>query len=164
MATTALKGTPIKTVGELPEVGSPAPDFTLTGPDLGDISSADLPGRLVLNIFPSVDTGVCAASVRRFNQLAAGLDDTTVLCVSQDLPFAQKRFCGAEGLDNVRVGSTFRSDFGDRLGVTQVDGPMKGLLARAVVVIDADGTVSHTELVPDISQEPDYDAAVAAVS
>jgi thiol peroxidase len=164
MATTALKGTPIKTVGELPEVGSPAPDFTLTGPDLGDISSADLPGRLVLNIFPSVDTGVCAASVRRFNQLAAGLDDTTVLCVSQDLPFAQKRFCGAEGLDNVRVGSTFRSDFGDRLGVTQVDGPMKGLLARAVVVIDADGTVSHTELVPDISQEPDYDAAVAALS
>jgi thiol peroxidase len=164
MATTALKGTPIKTVGELPEVGSPAPDFTLTGPDLGDISSADLPGRLVLNIFPSVDTGVCAASVRRFNQLAAGLDDTTVLCVSQDLPFAQKRFCGAEGLDNVLVGSTFRSDFGDRLGVTQVDGPMKGLLARAVVVIDADGTVSHTELVPDISQEPDYDAAVAALS
>ena len=164
MATTALKGTPIKTVGELPEVGSPAPGFTVTGPDLGDISSADLPGRLVLNIFPSVDTGVCAASVRRFNELAAGLDDTTVLCVSHDLPFAQKRFCGAEGLDNVQVGSTFRSDFGDRLGVTQVDGPMKGLLARAVVVIDADGTVSHTELVPDISQEPDYDAAVAALS
>jgi thioredoxin-dependent peroxiredoxin len=164
MATTALKGTPIKTVGELPEVGSPAPGFTVTGPDLGDISSADLPGRLVLNIFPSVDTGVCAASVRRFNELAAGLDDTTVLCVSHDLPFAQKRFCGAEGLENVQVGSTFRSDFGDRLGVTQVDGPMKGLLARAVVVIDADGTVSHTELVPDISQEPDYDAAVAALS
>ncbi|HEY6933617.1 MAG TPA: thiol peroxidase [Marmoricola sp.] len=164
MATTALKGTPIRTVGELPEVGSPAPGFTVTGPDLGDISSADLPGRLVLNIFPSVDTGVCAASVRRFNELAAGLDDTTVLCVSHDLPFAQKRFCGAEGLDNVQVGSTFRSDFGDRLGVTQVDGPMKGLLARAVVVIDADGTVSHTELVPDISQEPDYDAAVAALS
>ncbi|HET8559078.1 MAG TPA: thiol peroxidase [Marmoricola sp.] len=163
MATTAFKGNPVHTIGELPQVGAAAPGFTVTGSDLGDITSADLPGRVVLNIFPSIDTGVCAASVRRFNELAAELEDTTVLCVSQDLPFAQKRFCGAEGIANVRVGSAFRSDFGEKLGLTQVDGPMKGLLARAVIVIDADGTVSHSQLVPEISQEPDYDAAVAAL-
>jgi len=163
MATTALRGNPVHTAGELPEIGSSAPDFTVTGADLTDISSKELSGRLVLNIFPSIDTGVCAASVRRFNELAAGLEDTTVLCVSEDLPFAQSRFCGAEGIANVRVGSTFRSDFGDRLGLTLVDGPMRGLLARAVVVVDADGRVRHTELVPDIGQEPDYDAAVAAL-
>lgn len=163
MATTALRGNPVHTTGEPPAVGSPVPDFTVTGVDLTDISSTELSGRLVLNIFPSVDTGVCAASVRKFNELAAGLDDTTVLCVSEDLPFAQQRFCGAEGIENVRVGSTFRSDFGERLGLTLVDGPMRGLLARAVVVVDADGRVLHTELVPDISQEPDYDAAVAAL-
>ena len=163
MATTALRGNPVHTAGELPEIGSSAPDFTVTGADLTDISSKELSGRLVLNIFPSIDTGVCAASVRRFNELAAGLEDTTVLCVSEDLPFAQSRFCGAEGIENVRVGSTFRSDFGDRLGLTLVDGPMRGLLARAVVVVDADGRVRHTELVPDIGQEPDYDAAVAAL-
>jgi thiol peroxidase len=163
MATTALKGNPIHTVGDLPQVGAAAPEFTVTGSDLGEISSADLPGRLVLNAFPSIDTGVCAASVRKFNELAAQLEDTTVLCVSQDLPFAQQRFCGAEGIDNVRVGSSFRSDFGEKLGLTQSDGPMKGLLARAVIVIDADGTVRHSQLVPDISEEPDYDAAVAAL-
>jgi thiol peroxidase len=163
MATTALRGNPVHTTGELPEVGSSAPDFTVTGADLTDISSKELSGRLVLNIFPSIDTGVCAASVRRFNELAAGLDDTTVLCVSEDLPFAQQRFCGAEGIKNVRVGSAFRSDFGERLGLTLADGPMRGLLARAVVVVDGDGRVIHTELVPDIGQEPDYDAAVAAL-
>ena len=163
MATTALGGNPVNTIGELPEVGSSAPDFTVTGPDLADLSSADLSGRVVLNVFPSIDTGVCAASVRKFNEIAAGLEDTTVLCVSEDLPFAQKRFCGAEGIDNVRVGSAFRSDFGERLGLTQADGPMKGLLARAVIVIDADGTVTHSQLVPEIGQEPDYDAAVAAL-
>jgi thiol peroxidase len=163
MATTALRGNPVHTTGELPPVGSSVPDFTVTGADLTDISSKELSGRLVLNIFPSVDTGVCAASVRKFNELAAGLDDTTVLCVSEDLPFAQQRFCGAEGIENVRVGSTFRSDFGERLGLTLVDGPMRGLLARAVVVVDADGRVLHTELVPDISQEPDYDSAVDAL-
>jgi thiol peroxidase len=163
MATTALRGNPVHTTGEPPAVGSSVPDFTVTGPDLTDFSSKELSGRLVLNIFPSVDTGVCAASVRKFNELAAGLDDTTVLCVSEDLPFAQQRFCGAEGIENVRVGSTFRSDFGERLGLTLVDGPMRGLLARAVVVVDAEGRVLHTELVPDISQEPDYDAAVAAL-
>lgn len=163
MATTALGGNPVNTIGELPEVGSSAPDFTVTGPDLADLSSADLSGRVVLNVFPSIDTGVCAASVRKFNEIAAGLRDTTVLCVSEDLPFAQKRFCGAEGIDNVRVGSSFRSDFGEKLGLTQADGPMKGLLARAVIVIDADGTVAHTQLVPEIGEEPDYDAAVAAL-
>ncbi|HET8605186.1 MAG TPA: thiol peroxidase [Marmoricola sp.] len=163
MATTALGGNPINTIGELPQIGSSAPKFTVTGPDLADVSSTDLPGRVVLNVFPSIDTGVCAASVRKFNEIAAGLEDTTVLCVSEDLPFAQKRFCGAEGIDNVRVGSAFRSDFGERLGLTQADGPMKGLLARAVIVIDADGTVTHSQLVPEIGQEPDYDAAVAAL-
>lgn len=163
MATTALKGTPVQTVGELPSVGSAAPGFTVTGTDLAEISSADLQGRVVLNIFPSIDTGVCAASVRRFNELAAGLEDTTVLCVSEDLPFAHARFCGAEGIDKVRTGSAFRSDFGTKFGVTQADGPMRGLLARAVVVLDADGKVSYTELVPDISQEPDYDGALAAL-
>lgn len=163
MATTALRGNPVNTVGELPAVGSEAPEFTVTGSDLGDISSADLPGRLVLNVFPSIDTGVCAASVRKFNELAAGLDDTTVLCVSEDLPFAQARFCGAEGIENVTTGSSFRTDFGERLGLTQAEGPMKGLLARAVIVIDRDGTVSHTQLVPEITHEPDYDAALASL-
>ncbi len=163
MATTALKGNPVTTVGELPAVGSKAPEFTVTGTDLGEFSFSDLPGRVVLNIFPSIDTGVCAASVRRFNELAAGLDNTTVLCVSKDLPFAQARFCGAEGIEDVRVGSAFRTDFGETYGVTLADGPMKGLLARAVVVVDADGKVSYTQVVPEIGQEPDYDAAVAAL-
>ena len=119
--------------------------------------------RVVLNIFPSVDTGVCAASVRRFNEIAAGLEDTTVICVSADLPFALKRFCGAEGIDNVLVASTFRSHFGEDYGVQLDNGAFRGLLARAVVVIDADGIVSHTQVVPTIGQEPDYDAAVAAL-
>ncbi|WP_310964455.1 thiol peroxidase [Nocardioides terrisoli] len=164
MATTNFKGTPVNTAGELPAPGDKAPAFTLTGTDLGDLESASLAGkRVVLNIFPSIDTGVCAASVRRFNELAAGLDNTTVVCVSQDLPFAQGRFCGAEGIENVTVGSGFRSDFGTDFGVRMTDGPMAGLLARSVVVLDADGTVIHTQLVPEITQEPDYDAAVAAL-
>lgn len=164
MATTALKGTPVQTVGELPAEGSSAPSFAITGTDLGDITSAGLAGsRVVLNIFPSVDTGVCAASVRRFNELAAGLDNTKVVNVSADLPFALGRFCGAEGIENVSSGSVFRSDFGTDYGVTMTDGPLRGLLARSVVVLDADGTVLHSQLVPDITQEPDYDAAVAAL-
>ncbi len=165
MATTAFRGTPVRTVGDLPAVGSAAPSFRLTGTDLADFSGEELAGRrIVLNIFPSIDTGVCATSVRTFNALAAELDNTVVLCASKDLPFAHKRFCGAEGLDNVSAASAFRSDFGDVLGVTMADGPMAGLLARSVVVIDADGTVVHTELVPEIGQEPDYDKAVAALS
>ncbi len=164
MSQTAFKGTPVSTVGELPATGSAAPQTTLTGTDLGDVTLADRSGRRVIfNIFPSVDTGVCAASVRRFNELAAGLDNTDVVCVSADLPFALKRFCGAEGIENVTAASSFRSDFGDTYGVTMADGPLQGLLARSVVVVDADGTVSYTELVPEIGQEPDYDAAIDAL-
>ena len=118
----------------------------------------------MLNIFPSIDTGVCATSVRRFNELAAGLDNTTVVCASADLPFALARFCGAEGIDNVTAASSFRSSFGADYGVVMTDGPLRGLLARSVVVLDADGTVVYTQLVPEIGQEPDYDAAVAALS
>ncbi len=162
MATTRLGDAEVHTVGELPAVGDTAPEFTLTGGDLHDVT---LPHgtRVVLNIFPSVDTGVCAASVRRFNEIAAGLDDTTVICVSADLPFALGRFCGAEGIDNVLVTSTFRSHFGEDYGVELHNGAFRGLLARAVVVIDADGVVSHTEVVPTIGQEPDYDAVVASL-
>ncbi|WP_333619947.1 thiol peroxidase [Dietzia sp.] len=164
MATTNLKGNPVNTIGELPAVGSKAPAFELVGSDLSEITSKDVAGkRVVLNIFPSIDTGVCATSVRKFNELASGLDNTEVLCVSADLPFAASRFCGAEGIENVRTGSTFRSDFGKDYGTTLVDGPMAGLNARSVVVLDAEGTVLHSELVPEITQEPDYDAAVAAL-
>ena len=163
MATTRLGDTEVHTVGELPAVGDTAPEFTLTGADLHDVT---LPHgtRVVLNIFPSVDTGVCAASVRRFNEIAAGLDDTTVICVSADLPFALNRFCGAEGIDNVLVTSTFRSHFGEDYGVELHNGAFRGLLARAVVVIDAEGVVTHTEVVPTIGQEPDYEAVVASLA
>ncbi|WP_152351933.1 thiol peroxidase [Brachybacterium subflavum] len=164
MATTAFKGTPVTTVGELPAVDSAAPAFELVGQDLGTVASGDFSGRrVVLNIFPSLDTGTCAMSVRRFNEIASGLENTVVVCASEDLPFAQARFCGAEGLTNVVTGSAFRSSFGEDYGVTQTNGPLQGLLARAVVVIDADGTVIHSQLVPEISEEPDYDAAVAAL-
>jgi thioredoxin-dependent peroxiredoxin len=162
MATTALRGTPVETVGDLPPVGDIAPDFSLATIGLEDIQRPE-GKRVVLNIFPSVDTGVCAASVRRFNELAASLDDTTVICVSADLPFALNRFCGAEGIDNVLVTSTFRSHFGEDYGVQLENGAFRGLLARAVVVIDAEGIITHTQVVPTIGQEPDYDAAVAAL-
>lgn len=164
MATTALGPDPAQTSGELPAVGSKAPDFTLVDTDLKEFSLGDLPGRAVISIFPSIGTGVCQASVRKFNELAAGLDDTTVLNVSVDLPFAQTAFCAAEGLDRVKVGSAFRSSFGDDYGVRLTDTKFEGLLARAVVVVDADGTVLHSELVPQIGQEPDYDAAVASLA
>ena len=163
MATTALGDDPAHTTGELPAVGEQAPDFTLVDTDLKEFSLSDLPGRKVLSIFPSIGTGVCQASVRRFNELAAGLDDTTVLNVSVDLPFAVKEFCAAEGIEGVHVGSAFRSSFGDDYGVRLTDSKFEGLLARAVIVVGNDGTVLHSELVPDISQEPDYDAAVAAL-
>ena len=162
MATTALGGAPVRTVGDLPAVGTSAPDFSLTGPDLVDFDRPE-GVRLVLNIFPSIDTRVCALSVRTFNQRAAGLENATVVCVSQDLPFALRRFCGAEGIENVKVGSAFRSTFGGDYGMTLVDGAFRGLLARAVVVLDADGTVLHAQVVPSIDQEPDYDAAIAAL-
>ena len=164
MATVEHRGTQVHTVGELPPVGSPLPGFTLTGADLDEFGPEVAAGKqLVLNIFPSLDTRTCALSVRRFNELAAGLDGTVVLCVSADLPYAQARFCGAEGIQNVAVGSSFRSSFGADFGVTLVDGRMRGLLSRAVVVADASGAVVHTEQVPSISQEPDYDAALAAL-
>lgn len=163
MATTHMKSTPVQTVGDLPEVGAPAPDFTLTGADLSPLTLQELRGRrVILNVFPSLDTGVCAASVREFNSRATDLEDTTVLAVSADLPFAAARFCSAEGIENVRSGSVFRSSFGDDYGVTMVDGPLEGLLARAVVVVDAEGVVRHAQLVPEITEEPDYEAALAA--
>lgn len=165
MAEITFRGNPIHTAGELPAVGSPAPAFTVTGPDLSDITLDDFRGQqLVLNIFPSVDTGVCAASVRAFNEKAGGREGVTVLNVSADLPFAQARFCGAEGIDGVKNGSAFRSDFGETYGVTMTEGPLRGLLSRAVVVVDADGKVAYTEQVPEIAQEPNYDAALAALS
>ncbi|BBY88967.1 MULTISPECIES: thiol peroxidase [Mycolicibacterium] len=164
MAQITLKGNPINTVGELPAVGSTAPAFTLTGTDLGTVGSDQFSGKpLLLNIFPSVDTPVCATSVRTFNERAAA-SGVAVLNVSNDLPFAQKRFCGAEGIENVTTGSGFRDSFGADYGITIADGPMAGLLGRAIVVINADGTVAYTELVPEIAQEPDYDAALAALS
>ena len=165
MATTALEGNPVHTSGDLPAVGTQAPAYTLVGNDLGEVNSSEFAdSRVVLNIFPSVDTGVCAASVRKFNELAAGLENTTVVCVSNDLPFAQARFCGAEGIENVVTASGFRSAFGKEYGVTMVDGPLAGLLARSVVVLDANGTVVYEQLVDEITTEPDYDAAVAALN
>lgn len=164
MAETALRGTTIHTAGDLPAIGTATPSFTLTKSDLGDLTVDDLAGKkVVLNIFPSIDTPTCAASVRQFNQLAAGREGVTVVCVSADLPFAQSRFCGAEGIQNVTTASAFRSDFGTAYGVQMIDGPLNGLLARAVVVLDERGTVVYTQLVPEIADEPDYDAALAAL-
>ena len=164
MAQITLRGNAVNTVGDLPAVGTPAPAFTLTGGNLGDVTAGDFAGKtLLLNIFPSVDTGVCAASVRAFNERAGSRGDVAVLNVSADLPFAQARFCGAEGIENVSSASTFRSDFGDAYGVRIADGPMAGLMSRAVVIVDADGVVTYTEQVPEIAQEPDYDGAIAAL-
>jgi thioredoxin-dependent peroxiredoxin len=163
MATTALGDAPAQTVGELPAVGDQAPDFTLVDADLKEFSSSDLTGRTVLSIFPSIGTGVCQASVRKFNELASSLENTTVINVSVDLPFAVKDFCAAEGLENVHVGSAFRSSFGDDYGVRLLDTKFEGLLARAIVVLDEDRKVTYTELVPQIGQEPDYDAAISAL-
>jgi thiol peroxidase len=164
MAQITLRGNPINTVGELPAVGSPAPAFTLTGTDLGAVTSEDYRGKaLLLNIFPSVDTPVCATSVRTFNERVAE-GGASVLCISNDLPFAQSRFCGAEDIENVKPASAFRDSFGADYGITIADGPFAGLLGRAVVVIGADGNVAYSELVPEIAEEPNYDAALAALS
>lgn len=163
MATVTLKkDLVINLNGELPAVGAVAPDFTVVKTDLSEIKLSDLRGkRIVLNIFPSVDTGVCAASVRRFNEEAASLDNTEVLCLSKDLPMALGRFCGAEGLDKVVAASAFRCDCLEKgYGVLQVDGPLRGLLARAVVIIDESGKVIYTELVPEIAQDPNFEAAL----
>ena len=165
MARITLKGNPINTVGQLPAVGSKAPDFRLTKTDLSDVSLKDFAGKkIVLNIFPSIDTGVCATSVKKFNQEAASLSNAVVLGVSRDLPFAHKRFCGAEGINNVVTTSDLRDgSFGKAYGVTITDGPLAGLLSRSVVVVDEKGTVVHSEQVPEIAQEPDYAKALAAL-
>lgn len=165
MADTAFQGTPAHTVGDLPAVGEQAPNFTTVSAELKDVNGDSLRGRrVVLNIFPSVDTGVCAASEREFNKRAAGLENTAVVSVSKDLPFALGRFCAAEGIENVEATSAFRSSFGEDFGVTLTDSPLAGLLGRAVLVLDAEGTVLHSQLVPEITTEPDYDAALAVLN
>ena len=165
MATITLKGNAIHTIGTLPAVGSRCPDFSLVAGDLSEATLASFAGkRKILNIVPSLDTGICQMSARRFNTEAGQLADTVIVNISADLPFAQKRFCGAEGLDNVVPASNFRApEFGLAFGVALTDGPLKGLLARAVVVMDEAGKVVHTELVPEIAQEPDYNAALAVL-
>lgn len=165
MASITFKGQPIHTCGELPKVGEEAPDFTLVKSDLSEARLSDFRGKyVVLNIFPSLDTGVCAASVRRFNKEAAGMKNTVVLCISADLPFAAERFCSTEGIENVITLSTFRNpSFGEQYGLTIVDGPMKGLLARAVIVVNPEGKIVYEELVPEIAQEPDYNSAINSI-
>jgi thiol peroxidase len=160
-----FKGNPFNTAGALPGPGETAPDFTLTKSDLSDFALGQYRGkRVVLNIFPSLDTPVCAASVRRFNAEASKLENTAVLCISKDLPFAQKRFCAAEGLDNVVTASEYKDDsFSRRYGVKILDGPLAGLFSRAVVVVDENGKILHSEQVPEITQEPDYAAALQAL-
>ena len=164
MATVTLQGTPFETVGELPRVGDKAPDFTLTKADLGDLHLSDIAGRVVLNIFPSVDTPTCAMSVRQFNSKASAKPNTTVVCISKDLPFALDRFCGAEGLDNVVTASAFRSGFGEDYGLTMKNGPLAGLLSRVVIVVDIDGKVIYTQQVSEIADEPDYDSALQSLN
>lgn len=164
MATVTLKGNPFNTNGNLPTAGSKAPEFTLVKTDLSELTSASLKGkRVVLNIFPSVDTPTCATSVRTFNSKASQLDNTVVVCASQDLPFALARFCGAEGLDKVIPASGFRSSFAADYGLKFENGPLTGLAARAVVILDTDGKVLYTELVSEVANEPNYDAALEAL-
>lgn len=166
MADITLKGNACKTSGDLPAVGSSAPAFTLVGADLAEQTLANFAGKnVIVNIVPSFDTGVCAMSVQKFNESAGNLGNTTIVNVSKDLPFAQKRFCDANNVEHVTNLSTFRCDkFGEDYGMTIQDGPLQGLLGRAVVVLDGEGKVTYTELVPEITQEPNYDAALAAVS
>ena len=162
--TITLGGNTIHTVGKLPAVGTQVKDFILTGVDLTEKTLADFKGKyVIMNIFPSVNTGVCSKSVRKFNEDAAGMNNTAVLCISKDLPFAQKQFCGAEGINNVVMLSDFRTDFGQSYGVQIADGPMKGLLSRAVIVVNPEGKIVYEQQVPEIGQEPDYSAAIAAI-
>jgi thiol peroxidase len=165
MSQVTFKGSPVQVAGSLPSVGDKAPAFTLTGSDLSDKGLEAFAGqKKILNIFPSLDTGTCAQSVREFNRRASELDDTAVLCISMDLPFAQGRFCGAEGLDEVVTMSAFRHpEFLDDYGVRMADGPLAGLAARTVVVLDTDNTVRHVEQVGEIADEPDYEAALKAL-
>lgn len=164
MTQVTLQGNPILLEGVFPIINQAAPNFTLAAADLSNKTLADFSGkRKILNIFPSVDTGVCAQSVRIFNQRASSLENTVVLCISADLPFAQSRFCGAEGLENVVALSSFRSNFAHDYGVKIIDGPLSGLTARAVIILDENNQVLHAELVPEIKQEPNYDAALAVL-
>lgn len=163
MARITFKGGPVHTRGDLPAVGSTAQSFTGVDQGLQEVALGDIAGKKILNIFPSLDTGVCALSVKAFHARAGTRDDVTVLNISADLPFAHKRFCGAEGIENARTLSTFRSSFGTDYGVDMTDGPLVGLHSRAVLVLDADNRVLHAEQVPEITQEPDYDAALAAL-
>ena len=166
MATITLKGTAIETIGDLPNVDAKAPSFTLTKRDFSETNLDDFAGkRMVLNIFPSIDTPVCATSVRRFNVEARKLENSVVLCISADLPFAHERFCGAEGIDDVLSLSSFRSEaFGKDYGVKITSGPLTGLMSRAIVIIDESGKVIYTEQVPEIVQEPNYEAALAVLA
>ncbi len=165
MAKITLKGTPVNISGNLPLKGSKAPDFVLIKSDLTDLSLTALTGKkLVLNIFPSLDTSTCATSVRKFNQFATGMRNTMVLAISKDLPFAHSRFCTTEGITNVVTLSGFRDTaFGKSYGVDMIDGPLAGLYARSIVVVDETGKVIYTQLVPEITQEPDYDKALTAL-
>ncbi len=164
MALTKLKGGDTNTCGELPATGSAAPAFTAVKTDLSELSLSDLKGsKVILNIFPSIDTGVCQASTRRFNEEVSKLDNTKVVCVSKDLPFALGRFCGAEGLNDVITVSDFRGSFSKDYGVEIIDGPLKGVCARSIVVLDEEGKVVYTELVPEITTEPNYEAAIGAI-
>jgi len=165
MAQVSFKGSAVHTSGDLPKVGDTAPDFTLTTADLSQKSLKDFAGKkVILNIFPSIDTGTCAMSVRQFNEKASSLDNTVVLCISKDLPFAQSRFCAAEGLDNVITLSDFKDEsFNNAYAVKFTDGPLQGLLSRSVVVLDENGKVKYTEQVAETVEEPNYDAALAAI-
>ena len=164
MARITLQGNEISTCGELPEVGSKVGNFNLVTAELAEVVLSDYAGKkVVMNIFPSIDTDVCAASVRKFNETAAANPGAVVLCISADLPFAQHRFCGAEGIENVVTLSCFRSSFGKDYCVEIADGPLVGLLSRAVIVVDGSGSVVYTEQVPEITQEPDYEAALKAI-
>ncbi|WP_400078487.1 thiol peroxidase [Winogradskyella sp. R77965] len=166
MAKVTLGGTPVETIGNLPSVGSKAPDFELTATDLSSKSNADYNGsRLVLNIFPSVDTGTCAQSIRTFNEKASQLKNTKVLCISKDLPFAMARFCGAEGIENVESLSDYKTGkFGDDYGLTFKTGAFETLLSRCIVVINTDGTILHTEQVSEIADEPNYESALSSLA
>lgn len=166
MTTITLAGNPIEVSGTFPSKGDKVADFVLVGNDLGDVKLSDFAGqRKVLNIFPSIDTGICATSVRKFNEQAANLANTVVLCISGDLPFAQARFCGAEGIENAKTVSAFRNNtVAEALGVNIVTGPLSGLTARSVIVLDENDNVLHSELVPEVKQEPNYEAALAVLA
>jgi thioredoxin-dependent peroxiredoxin len=165
MATITLKGNPVHTAGDLPGIGKAAPDFSLTGTDLGEVTLKQFRGKkVILNIFPSLDTSTCAMSVRKFNAQASTYPNTVVICISKDLPFAHKRFCSTEGLDKVISASQFKDEaFGKTYGVLMTDGGMAGFFSRAVVIVDEKGIVKYTEQVPEIAQEPDYEAALKAL-